>query len=168
MPRRPTKRTRTVKRTQSPIRIRAVGPGDAGLVAPLFDAYRRFYRLRSDPAAARRFLRERLRKRQSVLYVAFVRRDGRSMAAGFVHLYPSFSSLSMKRLWILNDLFVDPAFRRLGVGEALMRRAERLARSTGAAGIGLETASDNRAAQLLYERLGYRRYTQFYRYFLPL
>jgi ribosomal protein S18 acetylase RimI-like enzyme len=103
-----------------------------------------------------------------VLYLAFAGATGRWVPAGFVHLYPSFSSLSMKPLWILNDLFVAPGYRQLGIGEALMRRAERLARSTRAAGIGLETARDNRAAKRLYERLGYRRETRFDRYFLSL
>jgi ribosomal protein S18 acetylase RimI-like enzyme len=38
-----------------------------------------------------------------------------------------------------------------------MAAAEEHARNTGASKIVLETASDNYAAQLLYESLGYRR-----------
>jgi GNAT superfamily N-acetyltransferase len=47
---------------------------------------------------------------------------------GFAQLYPSFSSVLMKRIWILNDLFVEKDFRREGVAKLLMDAAERYAR----------------------------------------
>jgi GNAT superfamily N-acetyltransferase len=37
----------------------------------------------------------------------------------FVQLYPSFSSVAARRIWILNDLLVTPPARRRGVGRAL-------------------------------------------------
>jgi GNAT superfamily N-acetyltransferase len=122
-------------------------------VAPLFDAYRVFYKAASDPAGARDFLFDRWRLRESVLFVAY---DG-SEPQGFVQLYPIFGSVEMRRLWLLNDLFVADAARRSGVGRALMRRAEQHARETGACGLTLSTALDNARAQRLYESERYQR-----------
>jgi hypothetical protein len=82
---------------------------DLDLVAPLFDAYRQFYRKPADPELARRFLRERLENGQSTIFLA-INTDGTAVA--FMQLYPSFSSASAARIFILNDLFVEPKFRR--------------------------------------------------------
>lgn len=49
-----------------------------------------------------------------------------------------------------------------------MNRARKLAADTGADGLLLETAIDNLPAQSLYESLGYKRDTGFYRYFLAI
>lgn len=139
-------------------------PDDVGAVAPLFDAYRQFYGKPADGEAARRFLFARLSKDESVLFMARV--EGK--VAGFVNLYPVFSSVNLTRQWILNDLFVAPEARKLGVGRALMERARQLAEATQANGLALETAIDNHAAQKLYESLGWKRDQEFYRYFLPV
>jgi ribosomal protein S18 acetylase RimI-like enzyme len=143
-------------------------PEDAEQIAPLFDAYRQFYRQPSDLPGSRRFISDRLRAKQSVVLVAWVTNQGISKAAGFVQLYPSFSSVSMKRLWILNDLYVMPEERKQGVGKTLMESARQLAFSTGAKEIILETAKDNLSAQQLYEQLGYKRDEEFYRYALSV
>jgi ribosomal protein S18 acetylase RimI-like enzyme len=139
-------------------------PADVGEVAPLFDAYRQFYGKPADVEAARRFLFARLSKDESVLFIA--RLDGKMV--GFVNLYPVFSSVNLTRQWILNDLFVAPEVRKLGVGRALTERARQLAEATQANGLTLETAMDNHAAQKLYESLGWKRDNEFYRYFLPV
>ena len=139
-------------------------PADVGEVAPLFDAYRQFYHKPPDLEAARRFLFARLSKGESVLFLA--RHDGRLVA--FVQLYPVFSSVALMRQWILNDLYVLPDARKLGVGRALVERARELAEATRANCLTLETATDNIPAQRLYEDLGWKREQEFYRYFLPL
>jgi len=135
-----------------------------GEVALLFDSYRQFYGKPSDVEAARRFLFARLSKDESALFIARV--EGK--VAGFVNLYPVFSSVNLTRQWILNDLFVAPEARKLGVGRGLTERARRLAEATQANGLALETAIDNQAAQKLYESLGWKRDEEFYRYFLPV
>ncbi|HZD31767.1 MAG TPA: GNAT family N-acetyltransferase, partial [Candidatus Angelobacter sp.] len=127
-------------------------PADVGAIAPLFDAYRQFYKKPPNEEAARRFLFARLSKNESVLFFA---RHG-DEAAGFVHLYPVFSSLSLTRQWILSDLYVIPEARKQNVGHALMQRARQFAESTQADGLMLETALDNHTAQRLYESLGWK------------
>lgn len=121
-------------------------------LVPLFDGYRQFYKQHSDPERGRQFLHERLDNDESVIFLALV--DGQP--AGFTQLYPSFSSVSLRRLWILNDLFVAPWARGRGVGAALLTRARAWAEETWAKGLVLETAVDN-PAQHLYESLGWRR-----------
>ncbi|CAA9340687.1 MAG: Acetyltransferase, GNAT family [uncultured Cytophagales bacterium] len=125
-----------------------------GLV-PLFDAYRVFYGQPSEPGRCRSFLAERLANRESVVYLAA---DGETHEPlGFVQLYPLFSSVSVQRLWIVNDLFVQPGARKRGVAAGLLERCRNLARETGAKGLQLETATDNHAAQRLYEQTGFTR-----------
>ncbi len=132
--------------------VREADIEDVDRLAPLFDGYRRFYRQSADLEGARRFLAERLAAGESRVFVAETA-DGWPL--GFVQLFPSFSSVSMKRLWILNDLFVAPDARRSGVASALMDRARQLAVETGAKGLILETESHNAPAKRLYEDLGW-------------
>jgi len=134
-------------------------------LAPLFDGYRQFYGQRSDLTAARGFLRDRIERDESVIYLAYA--NG-GEAAGFTQLYPSFSSVSLKPLWILNDLFVRSDVRRGGVGRALLERARRHALETGAKGLVLSTGVTNKAAQTLYESCGWLRDEEFFQYHLFL
>lgn len=136
--------------------------------ASLLDAYRQFYKKKSDLKATRNFLKRRLTNNESVLFLAFSNKGRNAKPVGLVHLYPTFSSLTLRRQWILSDLFVIPEARREGVGEALMNRARQFAEETDADALLLETATDNFTAQKLYERLGYRRDEVFYRYALTI
>nr|MDP9280734.1 GNAT family N-acetyltransferase [Chloroflexota bacterium] len=145
--------------------IRRATTTDLDAAAPLFDAYRQFYGQRSDVAAARAFLEERLRRDESVIFLAVADEDG-GEALGFTQLYPSFSSVSLRRLWILNDLFVAPNGRRGGFGRRLLERAREWAIETEAKGLVLATAVTNRAAQALYESCGWQRDDEFQHYHL--
>ena len=131
--------------------IRQAGEKDIAAIAPLFDSYRQFYDKPPDPRGAEQFIRERLTKEESVIFLA--ERGGEAL--GFVQLFPSFSSVSAFRLWVLNDLFVARSARGLGVGRALMEEARAHAIRTGAKRLTLETVVENRAARSLYESLGY-------------
>ena len=145
--------------------VRRATLADLDLIVPLFDAYRQFYEQTPDPALAREFLRERLEREQSVIFLA-VREDG--SAAGFTQIYPSFSSAKAQRIFILNDLFVDPSARRRGVGQRLLQEAAEFGRSAGAIRLTLSTAHTNSTAQSLYEAQGWRRDEIFRSYHLAL
>lgn len=138
---------------------------DLDAVAPLFDAYRRFYAQPGDLERARTFLRERFAHHESVVLFA---RDADGAALGFTQLYPLFSSVRCVRIYLLNDLFVAPAARRRGVGADLLSAAAEFARANGAASLALSTAADNATAQKLYESLGWKRETGFLEYHLSL
>ncbi|MBD2465843.1 GNAT family N-acetyltransferase [Oscillatoria sp. FACHB-1407] len=133
-------------------------------LAALFDQYRVFYDQTSDLAAAKRFLNQRFQQRDSVIFVA----EDDQIMAGFTQLYPSFSSVSMKRVWILNDLFVVENYRKQGIANLLMDTAEQYARDTNAVRIILATQITNTAAQILYESRNYARDEAFYHYALHL
>lgn len=155
-------------RTERSFQIVRAAVEQLDLLAPLFDTYREFYRLPSDHSRARAYLGERLSREESVVFLALAGSGSGTTALGFTQLYPSFSSLSMKRVWILYDLYVIPQARRRGVGKALMGAAQPLAADTSADSIVLETAVDDHNAQRLYEQLGYQRDAAFYRYALSI
>jgi len=136
------------------MKIIRAGIEEMPLVLPLFHQYRSFYRQEKDEAKVLDFLSERLRAKDTVLFLSMTD-DG--AAAGFAHLFPIFSSVSVKRHWLLNDLFVHPDHRRKKVGEMLLRHSQIHARSTGAKGLFLQTEADNISAQNLYEKLGFRK-----------
>jgi ribosomal protein S18 acetylase RimI-like enzyme len=154
----------STKTAASPVRIVRATAADVQRIAPLFDAYRQFYKQKSDLASARAFIGHRLKRDESVIFLAL---NG-DKAVGFVQLYPCFSSTVMKRMWILNDLFVTPEARRGGAAKALMERARQWAMETKADSLWLETAVDNHPAQRLYESLGWKRDNDYFRYLMPL
>jgi ribosomal protein S18 acetylase RimI-like enzyme len=151
-------------RRRSGLRIVEAKPQDVDSILPLFLGYLKFYRVEVGARTARAFLRERLKRDESKVFLALLNDE----PVGFVQLYPTFASLSMKRSWVLYDLFVKLGVRKRGVAKALMERARQLAVETGADGLVLETAKDNLPAQRLYKQLGWKRDDEFYRYFLKV
>lgn len=142
-----------------PVRIVRASVRDLDRLVPLFGAYREFYERPADVRNSRRFLRERLSRSESVVFLA----TDRATVLGFTQLYPTFASLSLKPWWVLYDLYVVPSARRRGVASRLLERATEFARASGAAGLSLETARDN-PARHLYEKLGWRRDQVFLHY----
>lgn len=154
------------------IQIRRADASDLSRLAPLFDAYRVFYGRPSDLAVARAFLTDRFTHDQSVVFIA-ERREGDAPGApgeavGFTQLYPSFSSTSVARIFILNDLYVVPEARRAGVATGLLEAAASHGRAVGAVRLSLSTAIENDTAQALYASRGWRRDTEYFTYNLLL
>ena|SRR5688572_4300057 len=130
-------------------------------LVPLFDNYHQFYGRASDLRAAREFLLARFNNHESTVFIAH---EG-ERAIGFTQLYPSFSSISLAHILILNDLFVhEQARRRKGVASALMSTAVQFASDVGAARLSLSTAMTNHASQALYHSAGWERDDQFWVY----
>ncbi len=123
----------------------------------LFDEYRQFQGRPSDPDAARVFLKARIEHGESVLFIA----RNNSQPTGIAQLYRSFSSVSLARVYILNDLFVRPNARRRGIASALLSAVERYAWSLGAARLTLNVASENAAARQLYTDFGWEEDSRF-------
>ena len=123
----------------------------------LFDEYRDFYQMPPAPELSMKFLKQRLSMNDSIILIAFDNFE----AAGFCQIYPSFSSVAMRPLWILNDLFVNQSFRQKGVAQQLMEEVESRARDNQIFSIKLATAVDNHQAQKLYLKLGYQKNTGF-------
>jgi ribosomal protein S18 acetylase RimI-like enzyme len=137
---------------------------DLEQLVPLFDGYRQFYGRASDLRAAREFLLARFSNYESTVFIAH---EG-ERALGFTQLYPSFSSISLARIFILNDLFVQKQERRKGVASALMSAAVKFAAASDAGRLSLSTAKTNDAAQALYQSAGWKRDDQFLVYDLAI
>ncbi|OAI45397.1 acetyltransferase [Nitrospira sp. SCGC AG-212-E16] len=137
---------------------------DLEQLVPLFDSYRQFYGCASNLRAAREFLLARFHNDESTVFIA----HEEERAIGFTQLYPSFSSISLARIFILNDLFVHEQARRKGVASALMSAAVQFAIAMGAARLSLSTAITNNAAQALYHSAGWKRDDQFLVYDLAI
>jgi ribosomal protein S18 acetylase RimI-like enzyme len=132
--------------------VRTATLNDVPALADLFNQYRLFYGQSHDLQLARQFLTDRFQNNESVIFVAVTENNA---LAGFAQLYPTFSSVSAKPAWILNDLFVDQAHRKYGVASALLERVLEHGKSTKAARVSLQTAHDNTAAQALYKKFGF-------------
>ncbi len=121
-------------------------------LAKLFDQYRVFYEKPSDVVGAKQFLEARIKANESVIFVSF---DDNNQMTGFTQLYPLFSSTRMKRLWLLNDLFVHTSFRGKGFSMALIEKAKEHCRATNGCGLILETAKTNIIGNNLYPKVGF-------------
>jgi ribosomal protein S18 acetylase RimI-like enzyme len=138
--------------------IRMATVNDLDSITDLFDLYRIFYKQTSNLPSAREFLEARLRNKESVIFIAFDENN----PVGFTQLYPLFSSVNIQRTWLLNDLYVKENVRGKGYGEGLLKKAISFAEETGAKGIALETGKDNFNAQRLYEKVGFKRETNYF------
>lgn len=147
--------------------VRRADSADLDALVPLFDGYRQFYQQAADLVLARQFLGDRLRLKQSVIFLAELKATP-STALGFVQMFPLFSSTRAARTWLLNDLYVTPTARAQGVAQTLMEFAARWAKDDGAIALSLSTAHDNISAQRLYEKLGWTRDIEFREYTLRL
>jgi len=134
-------------------KIRIATIDDLSCLAGLFDQYRIFYEKESDLKSAEIFLSERIKQNESVIFVI---ESDEGELAGFTQLYPVFSSTRMKRLWLLNDLFVKESFRERGLSTKLIEQAKRLCADTNACGLILETARSNDIGNALYPKTGFQ------------
>ncbi len=89
------------------------------------------------------------------VYVAEV--DGQVVGLASLRLLPQ--ALDPIPYAELSELYVDDAYRRHGVGQALVRTIEAEARAAGAQQMVLLTAWRNTDAHAFYHALGYRLYT---------
>ena len=125
---------------------------DLDLLAPLFSDYLEFYGSDKKASSQRDFLQERLTNRDSTIFLACDEQDN---GVGFTQVYPSFTSVGIGKLLVLNDLFVHEDHRGRGVGRALINAVKEFAESVGAVRFDLETGIDNLTAQRLYEDFGF-------------
>ena len=129
-------------------------------LVPLFDSYRQFYKQASDLEGARAYLLDRLSHGEATVFIAY---EG-ARAVGFTLLYDTFTSVAMKPLCILNDLYTIHEARGQGAGKALVARAREHALAKGAFRLRLRTAQDNLTAQSVYEKFGFKRDEMYFTY----
>ena len=138
--------------------IRRAKKKDIGQISVLFDKYRIFYKQQPDMAGAKAFLKKRFKRKEAVIFVAEERKE----LIGFTQLFPVFSSVSMKRTWLLNDLYVNEKARGKGVAGKLLNAAREFGNKTNSKWLLLQTGADNVTAQKVYERNGWVKETDFF------
>ncbi|AEF53135.1 GCN5-related N-acetyltransferase [Marinomonas posidonica IVIA-Po-181] len=143
------------------INIRQAELEDLAAVVSMFEQYRHFYQCENNTVLATDFIKARMEQQESIIFIAETGKQNKEIA-GFVQLYPLFTSTGMKKLWLLNDLFVDESYRKQGIAEKLIEAAKSLAQQTSARGLMLETSAKNLPAQALYEKVGFIKSPSFY------
>jgi len=121
----------------------------------LFDEYRQHYGANPAPEAVEAWIREQMTSDRMRLYGAG--RGDRLRAICTVAVIPA--SLTLRTVWLVRDLFVEPDSRRSGLGRALLAHLADEARSEGAHRLSLQTEADNERALSLYERAGFSAVT---------
>lgn len=119
--------------------------------ALLFDKYRVFYEQPSDLARSKSFLEERIRHNETVTFL--IKKDNKYV--GFAQLYPLYHYKTLKRQWLLSDLFVDKTYRGCGLSIALIDRCKQYCEETDACGLLLETQKTNKVGNNLYPKCGF-------------
>jgi GNAT superfamily N-acetyltransferase len=121
----------------------------------LLDEYRQHYGANPAPEAVERWMREQVISGLMRVYVAGPgdRVDGVCTVA----VVPA--SLTLRTVWLVRDLYVDPGARRGGVAQALLRRVADAARGEGAHRLSLQTEATNGRALELYAKAGFEPVT---------
>lgn len=123
-------------------------------IVPIMEEYRAFCGFESQPATTQTFLHHLIEDNKSSLFLAIEEQTQQVM--GFVNLYPSYSTLALKPIFILNDLAVSSKFRGRGVAKTLMNGALDFAKESGAIRVEFKTEVTNSRAQALYQSLGFK------------
>jgi ribosomal protein S18 acetylase RimI-like enzyme len=136
--------------------IRKASLKDLDQLTPLFDKYLIFYKKKSNLEKHKSFLKERIENNEAIIFMAFDD-ENKDKAIGFALIYPTFSSVLLSKILILNDLYVDSTIRKNGIGEKLILETVALAKELDSDLIRLRTAKNNVIAQGLYHKMGFVR-----------
>jgi GNAT superfamily N-acetyltransferase len=141
--------------------VRRANLSDIEQLVQLFESYRIFYKKEPNQKAASDFLKKRLVQNDSVFFIC----SKDQQIGAFTQLYPIFSSTRMKRLWLLNDLFVSNEYRGEGLSKLLIQRCKDYCHETDACGLILETGKSNDIGNRLYPSVGFILDEKYNHYF---
>tara|TARA_B100001057_G_scaffold392022_1_gene400442 strand:+ start:2300 stop:2743 length:444 start_codon:yes stop_codon:yes gene_type:complete len=135
------------------MKVREAKLTDIKNLSVLFNSYRMFYGKKSDLNVAEEFLKSRIEKKDSKIFVC----DFNNELLGFVQLYPIFSSTRVSKYWLLNDLYVDEKRRGKGYSKLLINKSKELVIESKACGMMLETEKSNDIGNKLYPSIGFKK-----------
>lgn len=133
-------------------------------LTPMFVHYRELYGAMPQQQASKAFLTERLQKQEAIILLAFIE----DTLVGFCLVYPSFSSVSLRPIWILNDLYVAEGQRRKQAAKKLLQAITEQARANNAVRLRVSISVNNEIAQRLYESADFLEDRHFRNYILLL
>lgn len=123
-------------------------------ILPLLIAYRQFYgHACKNKDEMQIFVTERLKRNEAMIFLAY----NKEKAIGFTQLYTNFTTVGLGKIWILNDLYVEPKYRSKGIGKKLIDTVTRFAKEDGAIRVDLKTKHDNILAKTLYKKYGFKQ-----------
>ena len=144
--------------------IRQAIESDVDVLAEIVKRYRDFQGVSAqDMHEIKAFIRERIVKSECTILIAIT--EPSNNIIGFVQLYPTFSTVSLQRQWLLNDFYVDENERNRGIGSSLMEAVKEHFRGNSK-GFILVTEKTNIGAKRFYDRHGWEtNHFDFYHYF---
>jgi len=133
-------------------------------LTPMFVDYREFYNAMPQQEDSKAFLSERLNKKEAIILLAFEN----DAPLGFCLVYPSFSSVLLRPIWILNDMYVTEESRRKQVANKLLQAVAKQARESNVVRLRVSIHASNEIAQRMYESANFLEDQNFRSYILPL
>jgi GNAT superfamily N-acetyltransferase len=129
-----------------------------GQAAELFDEYRQHYGANPAPEAVAGWMRDQVAADRMRVYVSA--RPGRTdEASGICSVAVAPATLTLRTVWLIRDLYVDPDARRHGIARALLAHVADEARTEGAHRLSLQTEATNTRALHLYAKAGFEPVT---------
>lgn len=132
--------------------IRPVTPADCGEVLRLIRELAIYEKLEDQMVGTEAQLREALFGARPSCEALIAERGGR--AVGFALFFTTFSTFLCKPGLYLEDLFVEPSSRGIGLGKALLVRLAALARDRGCGRFEWRVLDWNEPSIKFYESLG--------------
>jgi ribosomal protein S18 acetylase RimI-like enzyme len=143
------------------INIRQATIEDLPKLVPIFDSYRQYFKQEKKPQEVESFLFTKFERMESVIFIA----EQDNEIIGFVQLYPVFSSLSLQRVWLLNDFFISEGFRNFGIGKQLFSKVKDFTAHTKSKAIELTVEHENERAWVFWEKQGFKIDDEFRCYY---
>lgn len=144
--------------------IKTCNINDLDSLVPLFDDYRQHFKQASDIAAVRDYLAARLESKEALIYLA---QSGDELH-GFVVLYPSYSSIGLAPIWILNDFYLKSGNNKRLMAKQLLDQLSQDCREAGAIRIEVTTRKENHKLHKLYKDYGFEKDYKYDYYFLQI
>jgi len=148
------------------MKIERVGEAELGDLLQLVRAYCDFSAVSPSDEELRSLSRALIAdpEREGVQLLA---RDADDRAVGFATIFWSWATTSAERIGVMNDLFVAPEARGSGTAEALIEACRVECAAHGAGKLTWQTATDNKRAMKVYDRVGATR-ESWVDYWLPV
>lgn len=137
---------------------------DLERISILFDEYRQRYKQPSNIKSVSDYLLRRLENQEALIYLVESDED----LHGFAVLYPSFSSIGLSAIWLLNDFYLASGNNKRGMAQALLKRIAQDCEEAGVIRVEVSTIKENHRLHKLYRDNGFEKDYKYDYYYLPL
>lgn len=132
------------------IRIKQIGKSEIKSIITPFTNYMKFYDREIKEGKFEDYFESIIEDERVFVFTANLDNS----VAGLMVIYQTFSSFECGKILFLNDLWVEPEFRKLGIGQALMTKIKEIAKEKNCERVDLQTDLTNTKARTLYEKNG--------------